>query len=55
LKIDEVKRYWKVSDRPFYDEMTDNEKEENRKYSEDMGLAYEFIKFSKYNVKCNLG
>ena len=25
LKIDEVKTYWKVSERPFYDEMTDDE------------------------------
>lgn len=47
LKIDEVKKYWKVSDRPFYDEMDDNEKAEIRKYSEDIGLPYEFIKFSK--------
>lgn len=47
LKIDEVKKYWKVSDRPFYDEMNDNEKAEIRKYSEDIGLPYEFIKFSK--------
>jgi hypothetical protein len=46
LKIDEVTKYWKVSDRPFYDEMTDNEREEIREYSEDMGLPYEFIKFS---------
>ena len=41
LKIDEVNTYWKVSDRPFY---------EIRKYSEDMGLPYEFIKFSKSTV-----
>lgn len=47
LKIDEVKTYYKVSDRPFYDEMDDNERAEIRKYSEDMGLPYEFIKFSK--------
>jgi len=47
MKIDEVTKYWKVSDRPFYDEMTDDEKEEIRKYSEDMGLPYEFIKFSR--------
>jgi|GEM_PF-284816 len=47
LKIDEVKTYWKVSDRPFYDEMNDDEKIEIRKYSEDIGLPYEFIKFSK--------
>ena len=50
LKIDEVKKYWKVSDRPFYDEMTDDEKELIRKYSEDMGLPYEWIKFSKQTV-----
>ena len=47
LKIDEVKTYWKVSDRPFYDEMNDDEKIEICKYSEDIGLPYEFIKFSK--------
>ncbi len=50
LKIDEVKTYWKVSDRPFYDEMNDDEKTEIRKYSEDIGLPYEFIKFSKSTV-----
>ncbi len=43
-------RKWKVSDRPFYDEMSDDEKKEIRKYSEDMGLPYEFIKFSKSTV-----
>ncbi len=47
MKIDEVKKYWKVSDRPFYDEMNDNEKAEIRKYSEDIGWPYELIKFSK--------
>ena len=47
LKIDEVTTYRKVSDRPFYDEMSDEEKAEIRKYSEDMGLPYEFIKFSR--------
>ena len=47
LKIDEVKTYWKVSDRPFYDEMSDDERIEICKYSEDIGLPYEFIKFSK--------
>ena len=46
----EVKTYQKVSERPFYDEMTDDEKIEIRKYSEDMGLPYEFIKFSKSTV-----
>lgn len=46
-EIDEVKKYWKVSDRPFYDKMNDNEKAEIHKYSEDIGLPYEFIKFSK--------
>ena len=50
LRIDEVKTYRKVSDRPFYDEMTDDEKAEIRKYSEDMGLPYEFIKFSRNKV-----
>ena len=50
LKIDEDKTYWKVSERPFYDEMTDDEKIEIRKYSENIGLPYEFIKFSKSTV-----
>lgn len=50
LKIDEVKTYWKVSDRPFYDEMNHDEKIEIHKYSEDAGLPYEFIKFSKSTV-----
>ena len=50
LKIEEVKTYWKVSDRPFYDEMNDDEKIEICKYSEDIGLPYEFIKFSKSTV-----
>jgi len=47
LKIDEVNKYWKVSDRPFYDEMSDSEIAEIRMYSEDMGLPFEFIKFSR--------
>ena len=47
LQIDDVKTYWKVSDRPFHDEMSDAEKLEIRHYSEEMGLPYEFIKFSK--------
>ena len=47
LTIDEVQTYWKVSDRPFYDEMSDDEKLEIRQYSEDMGLPYEFIRFSR--------
>ena len=50
LKIDEVKTYWKVSERPFYDEMSDDEKAEIFKYSEAIGLPYEFIKFSKGSV-----
>ena len=50
LKIDEVKTYCKVSERPFYNEMTDDEKIEIRKYSENIGLPYEFIKFSKSTV-----
>lgn len=47
MKIDEVKTYRKVSERPFYDEMSNDEKAEIRRYSEDIGLPYEFIKFSK--------
>ena len=50
LQIDEVKTFLKVSERPFYDEMSDDEKAEIRKYSEDIGLPYEFIKFSKSTV-----
>ena len=50
LKIEEVQKYWKVSDRPFYNEMADSEKEEIRKYSEEMGLPYEWIKLSKRTV-----
>ena len=47
LKIDEVKTYWKVSELPFYDEMSDDERKEIYKFSEGIGLPYEFIKFSK--------
>jgi len=47
LRIDEIQTYRKVSDRPFYDEMSDTEKDEIRRYSEDIGLPYEFIRFSK--------
>ena len=47
LKIDEVNKYNKVSERPFYNEMSDEEKEEIYEYSEAMGLPYEFIKFSR--------
>lgn len=50
LKIEEVKEYQKVSDRPFYNEMSDEEKAEIRKYSEDMRLPYEFIKFSRFSL-----
>ena len=50
LKIDEVSTYHKVKDRPFYDEMCDDEKAEIRKYSENMGLEYEFIKFSRFSI-----
>ena len=50
LKIVEVKTFWKVSDRPFYEEMSDDEKIEIRKHSEDMGLPYEFIRFTKSTV-----
>ena len=34
----------------FYDELNDDEKIEISKYSEDIGLPYEFIKFSKSTV-----
>lgn len=51
LKIGEVKTYRKVSDRPFYDEVNDDEKVEICKYSEDIGLPYDFIKFSKGTVR----
>jgi hypothetical protein len=36
-----------VAERPFYDEMSDEEKAHIRQWSEDMGLSYEFIKFSR--------
>ena len=47
LIIDDVKTFSKISERPFYDEMSEAEKEEIRKYSEEMGLPYEFIRFSR--------
>lgn len=47
LKIEQVNTYWKIQDRPFYDEMSDDEKTEIYQYSEEIGLPYEFIKFSK--------
>lgn len=47
LRIDEVQTFWKVSDRPFFDEMSEAERAEIRQYSEDMGLPYEFIRFSR--------
>lgn len=50
LKIDEVQTYLKVSDRPFQDEMSEAERNEIRRYSEDMGLPYEFIRFSRSAV-----
>ena len=50
LRIDDIQTYRKVSDRPFYDEMSDDEKAEIFKYSEAIGLPYEFIKFSKSSV-----
>ena len=50
LKIDEINIYRKVHERPFYDEMSDEEKAEIRKYSEDMGLSYEFIRFSRFQI-----
>jgi len=51
LKIDEVTKYQKLSERPFYDNMTASQKKVLRKYSEDMGLPYEWIKFSRNNEK----
>lgn len=50
LRIDEVQTYWRVQDRPFYDEMSEDERVEIRRYSEDLGLPFEFIKFSKITV-----
>jgi hypothetical protein len=47
LRIDEVTKYWKLSERPFNDRITANQKKVLRKYSEDMGLPYEWIKFSR--------
>ena len=47
LKIDDVQTFYKVSERPFYDEMSEDEKEEIYRYSENMGLPYEFIRFSR--------
>lgn len=47
LRIDEVQTYTKVSDRPFFDEMSEEEKDEILKYSENIGLPYEFIRFSR--------
>ena len=47
LRIDDVQLLSKVSDRPFYDEMSEEEKDEIFKYSENMGLPYEFIRFSR--------
>ena len=47
LKMDEGKTYWKVSDRPFYDEMSDEEKAEINRFSEGIGFPYGFVKFSK--------
>lgn len=51
LQIDEVQTYWKVSERPFYDEMSQEEKMEIYKYSEALDLPYEFIKFSRSTGK----
>ena len=47
LKIDDVQTFSRVSDRPFFDEMSEEEKDEILKYSENMGLPYEFIRFSR--------
>ena len=47
LKIDDVQTFSRVSDRPFFNEMSEEEKDEILKYSENMGLPYEFIRFSR--------
>ena len=47
LKIDDVQTFSRVSDRPFFDEMSEEEKDEILKYSENMGLPYDFIRFSR--------
>ena len=47
LRIDDIQTFCKVSDRPFYDEMSEEEKDEIHHYSENMGLPYEFIRFSR--------
>jgi len=49
LKIEEVNTYMKASERPFYDEMSEEERKKISKYSEDIELPYEFIKFTKYS------
>ena len=50
LRIEEVNIYQRISDRPFYSEMSEEEKAEISRYSEDMGLPYEFIRFSRYLI-----
>jgi hypothetical protein len=47
LKINEITKYRKLSEHPFYDKITKNQKKIILKYSEDMGLQYEWIKFSR--------
>ena len=47
LRIDEVRTYQRVRERPFYDEMSKSERAEILRYSENLGLPYEFIKFSR--------
>ena len=47
LRIDSVQTFSKVSERPFHDEMSEDEKDEIYRYSEKMGLPYEFIRFSR--------
>ena len=47
LKIDDIQTFSKVTERPFYDEMSEDEKDEIYRYSEKMGLPYEFIRFSR--------
>ena len=51
LRIDDVQTFSRVSERPFYDKMSEDEKDEIRRYSEDMGLPYEFLRFSGLEKK----
>ena len=47
VKIDEKKRYMKLSDHPFYNELTGAQKKTIRSLSEDISKPYVVIKFSR--------